>query len=358
MATIAEKTLDANGNVAVRITARSDSNLSEHTVDGNGAPALRVATTNIKNLNEHTVDENGAPALRMICEDGSVGGGEPVAKTKYGISIDNIIGDVNANGIPLFGELFSFVGTGIIELSGDYKFGYRFYATTWDRVYFPDLVRIGNGASALSDSACCQSSFGYNRYTGDSVVVDMPKLESIDGNYVAQNMFTAGYVEEINLPKLQIIKGIQAAGRMFSSCKVKNVSLPSLTTISGQSAAQSMFTNCKIESIDLSSLTTVSGSSACREMFEDNPNLIRADFPSLTTITDANALGTSSSNGMFTGCTGCGCFGCRFGYWNPSRHKSIQQKRLQQRVRQRLLWQWPRLWLWLRLQRKYRCKSF
>jgi len=75
MATIAEKTLDANGNVAVRITARSDSNLSEHTVDGNGAPALRVATTNIKNLNEHTVDENGAPALRVICEDGSVGGG-------------------------------------------------------------------------------------------------------------------------------------------------------------------------------------------------------------------------------------------------------------------------------------------
>ena len=234
----------------------------------------------------------------------SGGGGEPVAKTKYGASIDNIIGDVNANGIPLFGELLSFVGTGIIELSGDYKFGYRFYATTWDRVYFPDLVRIGNGASTLSDAACCQSSFGYNRYTGGSVVVDMPKLESIDGNYVAQNMFSVGYVEEINLPKLQIIKGIQAAGRMFSSCKIKNVSLPSLTTISGQNAAQAMFTDCNIETVDLSALTTISGSTSCREMFKNNRNLIRADFPSLTTITDANALGSSSSNGMFSGCTG------------------------------------------------------
>ena len=227
-----------------------------------------------------------------------------VAKTKYGISIDNLLGDVDKNGIPLFGELFSFVGTGIIELSGDYKYGYRFYATIWDRVYFPDLVRIGNGMSALSDAACCQSSFGYNRYTGGSVVVDMPKLESIDGNYVAQNMFSVGYVEEINLPKLQIIKGIQAAGRMFSSCKIKNVSLPSLTTISGQNAAQAMFVDCNIETVDLSALTTISGSSACREMFKNNPNLIRADFPSLTTITNANALGSSSSNGMFYGCTG------------------------------------------------------
>lgn len=52
MATIAEKTLDANGNVAVRVT-----------------------TNSLKNLNEHTVDANGNPALRIVCEDDSMEGG-------------------------------------------------------------------------------------------------------------------------------------------------------------------------------------------------------------------------------------------------------------------------------------------
>lgn len=49
MATVAEKTLDSNGNVAVRVT-----------------------TNSLKNLNEHTVDANGNPALRIVCEDGSM----------------------------------------------------------------------------------------------------------------------------------------------------------------------------------------------------------------------------------------------------------------------------------------------
>lgn len=230
--------------------------------------------------------------------------GETVDKTKFGVSIDNILGNVDENGIPLFGELFSFVGTGIIELSGDYKFGYRFYATVWDRVYFPDLVRIGNGRAALSDAACCQSSFAYNRYVVGSVVVDMPKLESIDGNYVAQDMFRISNINSLNMPNLVTINGQSAASGMFAYNKLAQVSLPSLTTISGSSAAAQMFANSSVESIDLSSLTTVSGSNACREMFENNPNLIRADFPSLTTITDVGALGTSSSNGMFAGCAG------------------------------------------------------
>lgn len=225
-----------------------------------------------------------------------------VAKVKYGASIDNIIGDVDANGIPNFGELFTFVGTGIIELSGDYKFASRFYATKWDGAYFPDLVRIGNGRAALSGQGCCTDSFAYNQ-TYDNSVVDMPKLETINGTYVATSMFAAGKVSEINLPKLTSINGTQAAARMFGTCRIKNVNLPSLTTISGVSAALGMFSGSYVETVELPALATVTGSTACNTMFSKNDKLARVDFPSLTQI-DSTSFGSSTTSNIFYQCTG------------------------------------------------------
>lgn len=51
--TIAERTLDANGKVALRVTKNGSVSKGAHE-------------------NEHTLDANGKPAIRLTCEDGSI----------------------------------------------------------------------------------------------------------------------------------------------------------------------------------------------------------------------------------------------------------------------------------------------
>lgn len=232
MATIAEKTLDANGNVAVRITARSDSNLSEHTVDGNGLPAVRVATTNIKNLNEHTVDENGAPALRVICEDGSVGGGGTPA-TKFGVSIDNLLGNVDANGayVAPVGDIVLDL-TGVSALNYDSGFQYKLTHTQGN------IKIIANDVQSVSGYAfqnCCQYSKGdtleiycdsiteitnglpfqstLKEVEYKNIIISFASLERIADGYVFQNFIgstnnsTAILNFDTIFPKLKYIEG-------------------------------------------------------------------------------------------------------------------------------------------------------
>lgn len=79
MATVAEKTLDSNENVAVRVT-----------------------TNSLKNLNEHTVDANGNPALRIVCEDGSMEGG---ASSSAVASVNGIKGTVTLTGEEIMATL-------------------------------------------------------------------------------------------------------------------------------------------------------------------------------------------------------------------------------------------------------------
>ena len=230
----------------------------------------------------------------------SGGGG---ATTKFGVSLDNLLGNVDANGVlqELTTE-FVFDGTSVKEITEAARgtFAYRFAYTKWQEVRFPDLVSIGDGGTL---SEYCQGTFSYNADVQKRHTVDMPNLEAINGQYAAKGMFQTSNIETINIPKLTTINGTSAAQNMFVGNYITQVSLPNLTTISGPSAAISMFDNNNITSVDLSSLATVSGTGACRTMFKGNTSLARVDFPSLVSV-EANCFGTTSSNAIFAGCTG------------------------------------------------------
>ena len=232
----------------------------------------------------------------------SGGGG---ATTKFGVSLDNLLGNVDENGSVQIPETeFIFDGTGIKTIHIDHSFTNRFSYTRWVRVYFPDLISIGDGSAYINAGPCYQA-FSYASspsYVSDKIV-DLPALESINGQYAAEDMFRFSYISSVNMPKLTTINGTSAAKCMFAYNKIPQVSLPSLTTINGSSAASQMFLDSHVESVDLSALTTVSGSSACRQMFQNNPNLIRVDFPSLVSV-EANSFGTTSTNAIFASCTG------------------------------------------------------
>lgn len=232
---------------------------------------------------------------------GQISGGG--ATTKFGVSIDNLLGNVDENGVlqKLTTE-FIFDGTGIKEITkaASGTFAYRFAYLPWQEVRFPDLVAIGDGDTL---SKYCLGTFLNNTDSQKKHTVDMPNLETINGQYAAEEMFKLSKIKTINIPKLTTINGTFAAQNMFNGNYITQVSLPNLTTISGSSAAISMFDNNNITSVDLPSLATVSGSGACRTMFRQNTGLARVDFPSLTSV-EANCFGTSSTNAIFAGCTG------------------------------------------------------
>lgn len=226
------------------------------------------------------------------------------AKTKFGVSIDNLLGDVDENGAYVNPtEPFVFDGTGIKEIYAQGSLTGRFQRTNWTRVYFPDLIAIGDG-NPYSYGPCYQTFYAAlsPTYATDKTV-DMPVLETISGQYAAEDMFRVSYISRINMPKLTTINGTSAAQGMFAYNGLTHVNLPSLTTISGSSAAIQMFAHSNVESVDLSSLTTVSGTGACRQMFQNNTGLSRVDFPSLVSV-EANSFGTNATNGIFAGCTG------------------------------------------------------
>ena len=233
---------------------------------------------------------------------GQISGGSAPA-TKFGVSIDNLLGDVDGNGVlqELTTE-FVFDGTGVKEITAAASgtFAYRFAYTKWQEVRFPDLVSIGDGGTI---SQYCQGTFSHNTDFQKRHTVDMPNLETINGQYAAEEMFQSSKIETINIPKLTTINGTSAAQNMFSGNNITQVSLPNLTTIRGSSAAISMFDNNNITSVDLSLLATVSGTGACRTMFKGNTGLARVDFPSLVSV-EANCFGTTSTNATFAGCTG------------------------------------------------------
>ena len=254
MATIAEKTLDANGNVAVRITARSDSNLSEHTVDGNGAPALRVATTNIKNLNEHTVDENGAPALRVICEDGSVGGGEPVAKTKYGASVDTFLGDVDGNGVlqaPTAETALDFSGVKEILASG---LQYVFLNAKIKGINATDLTTVNSSSFAYTfknATMLADAVFGLETITSESAFTNafygakwqnnskprFPNLKTVKANRAFESVFSYGSPFTATWDDMfPVLEEIQGDICFYTFAPITSVTATALKKIVGSSA--------------------------------------------------------------------------------------------------------------------------
>lgn len=234
------------------------------------------------------------------------GGGAPA--TKFGVSIDNLLGNVDAEGVyspPAEGFVFNGTGIKTFSRSGvSQGYGaYSFFGKNWTRVDCPDLISIGDGTSYIAGP--CESMFAsaFSPTYVSNKIVDLPKLETISGQYAAQSMFYQSYISSINLPKLTTINGTYAANGMFAYNRIPNVSLPSLTTITGSTAAYQMFNQSNVETVDLPLLSTVSGSGACRQMFAKNTDLTRVDFPSLTAV-ETNSFGTSSSNAIFANCTG------------------------------------------------------
>ena len=303
MATIAEKTLDANGNVAVRITARSDSNLSEHTVDGNGAPALRVATTNIKNLNEHTVDENGAPALRVICEDGSVGsGGGGAPATKFGVSLDNLLGDVDENGVYIARtELFT-VDMTQVKVVDSFEYvslpsgvtGHCYNTFAYKFCYYGNLVGTIDLSNLEETSLTSGASFEYAFAQTSVDTVYLPKSPTtvlLDYAFTFCKQLTNVYIQSTDL-----ISALQLRYTFQNCSALKNIH--GLDKVVSMALYNTFYGTALEGEYRFDSLTTMGASHGAFA----KTKITKLYFPALTTFSVNNPFGSSKYNSMIQDC--------------------------------------------------------
>ena len=162
--------------------------------------------------------------------------------SKHNITMDNIFGDVDSDGLlqsPAAGNL---VASGIIKVD-DYKLACKFGGNAWGvtrpqglaTILFPDLTYIGNAALSY-----------FCTYSTDLESVSFPELEEIGqcGMYCGFQHNTN--LKTISFPKLKTLSGMYASlNSVCAYCtNLEIVNLDSLTSLTSR-ALSSAFQNCK-----------------------------------------------------------------------------------------------------------------
>ena len=225
------------------------------------------------------------------------GGGEPVAKTKYGISIDNLIGKYNeANGLYPPEDEFVADFSGVKKIFNSALY-YKFASSDplWNsgvtKILMPDVEEIsGNSCEGMAENAYNLTEF----YA--------PKIMIATSSSFSSAFYGASNLKTVDISGLTEISGYQACYHMFDGSGITELNLDNLTTISGSSACQHMFAYSDIVQMNFKSLTTISGSQACRYMFNACKSLIRVDYPALTSVVDGAFGSNSASTGIFANC--------------------------------------------------------
>lgn len=222
------------------------------------------------------------------------GGGAPA--TKYGCSLDNLLGNVDANGkyqVPT--EPFTLNMSSVKSLPA-YGLYYKFYKSS-----VSGALTIGLEGD-LSVSSAMQSCF----QNCDSLTsVNLSSLTTVSGSYAMESCFNdCKNITDINLSSLTTVSGSSSMYNCFYACSgLTNVNFSSLTTVSGDNAMKNCFSLCNsLINVNFSALTTVSGSSAMRSCFSNCVAMTTISFPALTSIA-SNAFGTSSATYIFYNCT-------------------------------------------------------
>ena len=156
-----------------------------------------------------------------------------VAKTKYGCSIDNFLGNVDADGTYIApSEPFEVNLAGVKSVNTSNDFPYKFYKSRIKKLTANDLVSI-IGTSGF-EGVCTNSQFLEEAH--------FDNLEEINDSYVFSNAFNGCYsVKKITFSKLKKVTGSLAFKNAFKgigiSVPVLNIEeiFPALEEISNDS---------------------------------------------------------------------------------------------------------------------------
>lgn len=210
--------------------------------------------------------------------------------SKYGCTIENLLGDVDANGVlqmpaDTSGDI---VFTGVKDLA-DYGLYYKYsYNTNLNHgVSFPDLETVSG------ISACNYAFFR----TGVSSI-SLPKLKTVSGTDGMRYCFGYIYATSISLPELETVSGNGAMRNFASNCSnLTSISLPKLKTVTGSYAIAHLVYYTKITTFSLPELTTANNGNALYSICSSCSLLETAYFTKLSDISGQTTFAYS-----FIGC--------------------------------------------------------
>lgn len=243
---------------------------------------------------------------------------------KYGATVDNFLGDVDASGVlqaptaqtDLVFDGVTDIGANILQY---FAYGNKYI----NSASFPNLTQItGNDAlyrafysssirfvsfpvlQSLSGATCLANAFSECKSLQS---IEFPSLVSISGIGALQYMcyYSRDAITSISFPVLKEITGNQACERMADVCgKLTSIQFPLLETVTGNQVFRNAFSSCqKLKSILFPKLKTIGSSTATSNnygqfsfAFYSTPEITSLEFPELTEI---YCTGTSTSAGTF-----------------------------------------------------------
>lgn len=204
---------------------------------------------------------------------------------KFGATIDNFLGDVDANGVlqdPITPMNLTFNG---VKSLGT-KLSNAFYQNkNVGEVVFPDLEDV-------SLLYALGSTFGYSSTTKAL----FPKLNTVTGSSAFSQTFNNAVVSEVDFSSLTSITGRSSFQNTFLSCKIKNLEFPKLTTITGTNFQACFNSNISLETVSFPKLTSIQ---SFNNTFAYCSGLTTVSFPELATITQSS----SGLQDCFSGCS-------------------------------------------------------
>lgn len=228
---------------------------------------------------------------------GTYGGGS----SKYGATINSLLGDTNAGGVlQLPSEQTDLVFTGVTDISS-YALYYRFNRTNVKSVSFTDLTTVSGYYGNAYAFAFCDSL----------TLVSLPNLTTVSGDYGCYSMFNFDYnITSVSLPKLKTVSGQYAMGSFLGYCNITTLSLPELEEASGNRSLSSLCSSCSLlETVYFLKLSNVSGQYVFSGAFSATNRLTDIYFNALTTASFGSYINqfnnmfnslTASTSGAFT----------------------------------------------------------
>lgn len=245
-----------------------------------------------------------------------------VVKTKFGVSVDAFVGDLDADGklsSRRAGNEFNGIGIKKVAQGALSTTFYREYADAFDplkKILLPDLETIEAAGCRqmayhcyglievdLGNLTTIATSGLYEAFylCGNLKTVKADKITTIASNYACKSAFSGTGVSNASMPNLVSITGKNACQDMFSNCVFDKIGLDNLVTIDADDACREMFLGLKIDTAEFPKLETITGNTACRNWFKQS-TVKKIYFPMLTNIS-TSAFGTNNSYSAFYGCT-------------------------------------------------------
>ena len=244
----------------------------------------------------YNASSDNADGYSSVTVNVSGGGGS----TKYGCTIDNLLGNVDANGVlqtpTAIGGDIIFSGVKDIKRAA---LGYRFaYNESSVAVSFPDIETLSNADSLYY-------GFCYSNING----VSFPKLSSVSGNSALNSCFYSSKVSSVSFPELLSITGTSATRNMFAYDEsLTTASFPKLKTATGFACMGAMFQATSITTLSFPELDNI-GDSVMLSMLSSCKTITDLYFNSLKTTSFGSYVNqfanmfnssTASTSGAFT----------------------------------------------------------